>query len=48
MRGNDDVNTILEICWVFNNSYLKNGNASSGNGNGFKMGEVMTEALCIT
>jgi hypothetical protein len=38
MRGNDDVSTTLENCWVFNNGYLKNGSASAGNGNGFKMG----------
>jgi len=30
--------TILENCWSFRNGYLKNGSASSGNGNGFKMG----------
>ncbi|MCB9207073.1 MAG: right-handed parallel beta-helix repeat-containing protein [Ignavibacteriales bacterium] len=38
MRGNDDVSTILENCWSFKNGYLKSGNASSGNGNGFKLG----------
>lgn len=38
MRGNNDVSTILENCWCFMNGYLKNGSASSGNGNGFKMG----------
>lgn len=30
--------TVLENCWAFKNGYLKNGSASSGNGNGFKMG----------
>ena len=30
--------TTLENCWSFGNGYLKNGSASSGNGNGFKMG----------
>jgi hypothetical protein len=30
--------TILENCWSFANGYLKNGNAGTGNGNGFKMG----------
>jgi hypothetical protein len=30
--------TTLEKCWSFDNGYLKNGSASSGNGNGFKMG----------
>ena len=38
MRGADDVSTTLENCWCFANGYLKNGNASSGNGNGYKMG----------
>ncbi len=38
MRGSDDVTTILENCWVFASGYLKTGAASSGNGNGFKMG----------
>jgi hypothetical protein len=30
--------TTLENCWSFNNGYLNDGSASSGNGNGFKMG----------
>jgi hypothetical protein len=34
----DDVNTTYENCWCFKNGYLKNGTASQGNGNGFKMG----------
>ncbi|NWF89340.1 MAG: right-handed parallel beta-helix repeat-containing protein [Ignavibacteriaceae bacterium] len=38
MRGNNDVNTTLENCWCFANGYLKDGSASSGNGNGYKMG----------
>src|SRR3989304_939069 len=38
LRGADDVSTILDNCWIFNNGYLKNGTASEGNGNGFKMG----------
>ncbi len=38
MRGANDVTTTYEQCWVFKNGYLKDGSASSGNGNGFKMG----------
>lgn len=38
MRGANDVTTTYEQCWVFKNGYLKNGSASAGNGNGFKMG----------
>jgi hypothetical protein len=38
LRPSNDVSTTLENCWSFNNGYLKNGSASSGNGNGFKMG----------
>ncbi len=38
MRGANDVTTTYEHCWVFKNGYLKNGAASAGNGNGFKMG----------
>ena len=38
MRGTNDVNTTLENCWCFANGYLMNGSASSGNGNGYKMG----------
>ena len=38
LRPSDNVNTIIENCWSFMNGYLKNRSASSGNGNGFKMG----------
>ncbi len=38
MRPSDNVTTTLENCWTFQNGYLKNGSASSGNGNGFKLG----------
>lgn len=38
MRGADDVSTTLENCWCFMNGYLSTGAASSGNGNGFKLG----------
>ena len=38
MRPSDNVTTTLENCWTFQNGYLKNGGASSGNGNGFKLG----------
>ncbi|MCX7985141.1 MAG: right-handed parallel beta-helix repeat-containing protein [Bacteroidetes bacterium] len=34
----DDMTTIIENCWVFSNGYLKDGNPSKGNGNGFKLG----------
>jgi hypothetical protein len=30
--------TTYDSCWCFMNGYLKSGSASSGNGNGFKMG----------
>ncbi len=30
--------TTLENCWCFKNGYLKTGTASTGNGNGYKMG----------
>ena len=38
MRGANDISTTLENCWCFMNGYLKDGNASIGNGNGYKMG----------
>ncbi|MGE5807424.1 MAG: right-handed parallel beta-helix repeat-containing protein [Ignavibacteria bacterium] len=38
LRPSNDINTTLENCWCFANGYLKNGNPSSGNGNGYKMG----------
>jgi hypothetical protein len=38
LRGADNVSTHLEDCWCFKNGYRKDGSASSGNGNGFKMG----------
>lgn len=38
LRGADNINTVVENSWCFNNGYLKNGTASSGNGNGYKMG----------
>lgn len=38
LRGADNVSTIIENCWCFANGYLKDGNPSSGNGNGYKMG----------
>ncbi len=38
LRTTNDVSTVLENCWSFKNGYLKNGVASQGNGNGFKMG----------
>ena len=38
LRPSNNVNTTLENCWTFKNGYLKDGSASTGNGNGFKMG----------
>lgn len=38
LRGADDVSTIVENSWCFNNGYLKDGSPSNGNGNGYKMG----------
>ena len=40
MRGNDDVSTILENCWTWQNGYFKDGSdgGANANGNGFKMG----------
>jgi len=34
----DDITTTFDECWAFKNGYLENGSASSGNGNGFKLG----------
>ena len=34
----DDMTTVLENCWTFNNGYLKDGSIGKGNGNGFKLG----------
>jgi hypothetical protein len=34
----DDMTTIYENCWAFNNGFLKDGSESNGNGNGFKLG----------
>jgi hypothetical protein len=38
LRGADSVFTTLENCWCFMNGYLLDGSASSGNGNGYKLG----------
>ena len=38
LRPSNDVSTSLESCWIFKNGYLKSGAASTGNGNGFKLG----------
>jgi hypothetical protein len=45
LRGADDVTTILEDCWCFQNGYLSNGSPSNGNGNGFKLGGSDTANL---
>ncbi|MDR1527727.1 MAG: T9SS type A sorting domain-containing protein [Dysgonamonadaceae bacterium] len=34
----DDMTTVYENCWSFNNGFLKDGSESKGNGNGFKLG----------
>ncbi len=38
LRGADDISTVVENSWCFANGYLKDGNPSIGNGNGYKMG----------
>lgn len=38
LRGANNVSTVLENSWIFNNGYLKTGAPSTGNGNGIKMG----------
>ncbi len=38
LRPSDDINTTLENCWCFMNGYRADGTASTGNGNGFKLG----------
>jgi hypothetical protein len=40
LRGADDISTILENCWAFENGYLEDGTdpGPNANGNGFKMG----------
>jgi hypothetical protein len=45
LRGANDVTTTLESCWCFSNGYLKDGSASSGNGNGYKTGGSDTKDL---
>lgn len=45
LRPSDDVTTIYEECWCFKNGYRKDGSASRGNGNGFKMGGSDNKAL---
>ncbi len=38
LRESNNVTTIVENSWCFNNGYRKNGTPSNGNGNGYKMG----------
>jgi len=38
LKQTDNVNTVFEDCWAFNNGILKDGKASGGDGNGFKTG----------
>lgn len=38
LRPADGILTTYENCWAFKNGYLKNGQGSGGDGNGFKMG----------
>ncbi len=34
----DDMLTVMENCWAFNNGFWKDGKETKGNGNGFKLG----------
>ena len=45
LRGADNVSTRLENCWCFKNGYRKDGSASTGNGNGYKIGGSDNKAL---
>jgi hypothetical protein len=46
LRGDDrDVNTYYENCIAYKNGYLKDGNRSKGDGNGFKLGGCDKQAL---
>ena len=38
LRPSDDITTTLENCWCFMNGYRADNSASTGNGNGFKLG----------
>ncbi|OAQ37917.1 hypothetical protein A5893_16225 [Pedobacter psychrophilus] len=38
LKKTDDITTIYEDCWAFNNGMLKDGKLSGGDGNGFKTG----------
>ena len=38
LKRTDNVTTIYENCWAFNNGILKDGKLSGGDGNGFKTG----------
>ncbi len=40
LRGADNVSTVIENCWAFENGYLEDGTdpGSQANGNGFKLG----------
>jgi hypothetical protein len=38
LRGADNITTVHENCWAFNNGILKNGTVGGGDGNGFKTG----------
>lgn len=47
LRGADDVSTMAENCWAFENGYLEDGTnpGSQANGNGFKMGGSDDQSL---
>jgi hypothetical protein len=45
LRPSNNITTTYENCWAFMNGYLKNGNISGGNGNGFKMGGSDSKTL---
>ena len=38
LKQTDNVSTVFEDCWAFNNGILENGELSGGDGNGFKTG----------
>lgn len=38
LKQTDNVSTVFEDCWAFNNGMLKDGKLSGGDGNGFKTG----------
>lgn len=45
LRPADDITTTYEECWCYKNGYRKDGSATTGNGNGFKMGGSDSKVL---